>query len=61
MAFLKSCSYSTQTLIQIELNKIQPEIGIHKVPKDIDTEVSILHLPKIGAKLTFTNKNKLNQ
>lgn len=56
LAFIKSCSYSTQTLIQIQLNIQKPKIGIHSVPISIDQEVSKMHLEKLGSKLTTNNK-----
>lgn len=57
LAFIKSCSY---TLHILKLIKLQQQadltIDIHHISREIDQEVSQLHLNSIGAQLT--NKHK---
>lgn len=56
LAFIKSCAYSVQLLMQIELNKVNYDNKTHNVPSHIDAEVAKMHLDKIGAKLTTENE-----
>lgn len=53
-SFVMSNSFSNQTLAQIELwtNQEKYPVGIHRLPKQLDEKVAMLHLAKIGAKLT---------
>jgi adenosylhomocysteinase len=51
-SFVMSCSFSNQTLAQIELFSKTYPVGVHTLPKKLDEEVAALHLPKLGAKLT---------
>ncbi len=53
-AFVMSCSFTNQTLAQIELwtKKGQYPVGVHVLPKELDEKVARLHLDKIGVKLT---------
>jgi adenosylhomocysteinase len=51
-SFVMSNSFSNQTLAQIELWKKNYEIGVYRLPKDLDEEVARLHLDQLGAKLT---------
>lgn len=50
--FVMSCSFSNQTLAQIELARAPHEIGVYRLPKHLDEEVARLHLAKCGAKLS---------
>ena len=50
--FVMSCSFSNQTLAQIELAGKKHKIGVTRLPKKLDEEVAALHLAKLGAKLT---------
>jgi adenosylhomocysteinase len=52
-SFVMSNSFSNQTLAQIELWKKDYEIGVYRLPKDLDEEVARLHLSQLGAKLTI--------
>jgi adenosylhomocysteinase len=51
-SFVMSNSFSNQTLAQIELWKNNYEIGVYRLPKELDEEVARLHLEQIGVKLT---------
>lgn len=53
-SFVMSCSFTNQTLAQIDLwkNKEVYAPGVYVLPKHLDEEVARLHLEKIGAKLT---------
>jgi adenosylhomocysteinase len=47
-----SNSFSNQTLAQMELWEKKYEIGVYRLPKDLDEEVARLHLEQLGVKLT---------
>jgi adenosylhomocysteinase len=53
-SFVMSCSFSNQTLAQIELWKhhAKYENKVYTLPKHLDEKVAALHLAKVGAKLT---------
>lgn len=53
-SFVMSCSFTNQTLAQIDLwkNKEVYAPGVYVLPKHLDEEVARLHLEKIGVKLT---------
>ena len=53
-SFVMSSSFSNQTIAQIELwkNTKNYSIGVHILPKKLDEKVAMLHLGKLGAKLT---------
>jgi adenosylhomocysteinase len=53
-SFVMSASFTNQTLAQIELwtNSSQYERKVYTLPKHLDEKVAMLHLEKIGAKLT---------
>ena len=53
-SFVMSASFTNQTLAQIELwnNVGKYEKKVHTLPKHLDEKVAMLHLSKIGAKLT---------
>ncbi|MCK8600996.1 adenosylhomocysteinase [Desulfoferrobacter suflitae] len=51
-SFVMSNSFTNQTLAQIDLWTNDREIGVHRLPKELDEEVARLHLQKLGAKLT---------
>jgi adenosylhomocysteinase len=55
-SFVMSNSFSNQTLAQIELWKKKYEIGVYRLPKDLDEEVARLHLDQLGVKLTKLTK-----
>ena len=51
-SFVMSNSFSNQTLAQLELWKNRYEIGVYRLPKQLDEEVARLHLEQLGVKLT---------
>ncbi len=53
-SFVMSASFTNQTLAQIELwtNSGKYERKVYTLPKHLDEKVAMLHLSKIGAKLT---------
>lgn len=60
-SFVMSCSFTNQTLAQIELwtkrgTKEYPRGAVKVLPKSLDEEVARLHLEKIGCKLTKLSK-----
>jgi adenosylhomocysteinase len=57
-SFVMSNSFSNQTLAQIELWNKKYEIGVYRLPKDLDEEVARLHLEQLGVKLTILTKEQ---
>jgi adenosylhomocysteinase len=59
-SFVMSNSFSNQTLAQMELwkNKDNYQVGVYRLPKQLDEEVARLHLEKIGVKLTQLTKTQ---
>lgn len=56
-SFVMSNSFCNQTLAQIDLWTKEYEVGVHRLPMELDEKVAALHLPKIGVKLSkLTNK-----
>ncbi|MBX9683235.1 MAG: adenosylhomocysteinase [Hyphomicrobium sp.] len=53
-SFVMSASFTNQTLAQIELwnNTAKYETKVYTLPKHLDEKVALLHLAKIGVKLT---------
>jgi adenosylhomocysteinase len=53
-SFVMSASFANQTLAQIELwnNPEKYERKVYTLPKHLDEKVALLHLDKVGAKLT---------
>jgi adenosylhomocysteinase len=53
-SFVMSASFTNQTLAQIELwtNAKAYETKVYTLPKHLDEKVAMLHLAKLGAKLT---------
>jgi adenosylhomocysteinase len=53
-SFVMSASFTNQTLAQIELwtNSTAYETKVYTLPKRLDEKVAMLHLAKLGAKLT---------
>merc|ERR1712193_237265 len=62
-SFVMSCSFTNQTLAQLELWK-ERDTGKYKtdkvylLPKNLDEKVARLHLPAMGAKLTVLSKEQ---
>ncbi len=57
-SFVMSNSFSNQTLAQIELWKNKLEVGVYRLPKQLDEEVARLHLEHLGVKLTQLTKEQ---
>ena len=57
-SFVMSNSFSNQTLAQIDLWKNKYEIGVYRLPKNLDEEVARLHLDQLGVKLTILSKEQ---
>ncbi len=59
-SFVMSCSFSNQTLAQIELwnNHAKYENKVYTLPKHLDEKVAALHLAKVGAKLTTLSEKQ---
>jgi adenosylhomocysteinase len=57
-SFVMSASFTNQTLAQIELwtNAAAYEHKVYTLPKHLDEKVAMLHLGKLGAKLTTLSK-----
>lgn len=51
-SFVMSNSFTNQTLAQIDLWTRKYEVGVYRLPKELDEEVARLHLENIGVKLT---------
>ncbi|MDD2191800.1 MAG: adenosylhomocysteinase [Bacteroidales bacterium] len=52
-SFVMSSSFTNQTLAQIDLWENDYEVGVYRLPKQLDEEVARLHLERIGVKLTI--------
>merc|ERR1712217_514246 len=64
-SFVMSCSFTNQTLAQVDLWKHTKENKGYKnqvylLPKDLDEKVARLHLPALGAGLTTLSKEQAN-
>ncbi|MCL4678346.1 MAG: adenosylhomocysteinase [Alphaproteobacteria bacterium] len=59
-SFVMSASFTNQTLAQIELwkNHSKYENKVYVLPKHLDEKVAMLHLEKVGAKLTVLSKEQ---
>merc|ERR1712224_411256 len=62
-SFVMSCSFTNQTLAQLDLLKNWKETKKYKndvylLPKELDEKVAKLHLPALGAQLTVLTKEQ---
>ena len=59
-SFVMSASFTNQTLAQLELwtNAKAYETKVYTLPKHLDEKVAMLHLEKLGAKLTTLRKDQ---
>ena len=57
-SFVMSNSFSNQTLAQIDLWQNNYEVGVYRLPKNLDEEVARLHLDQLGVKLTTLTKEQ---
>jgi adenosylhomocysteinase len=51
-SFVMSNSFTNQTLAQISLWKNHYDVGVYRLPRQLDEEVARLHLEQLGVKLT---------
>jgi len=61
-SFVMSASFTNQVIAQIELwkNSEKYERKVYVLPKRLDEKVAMLHLNKVGAKLTKLSKDQAN-
>jgi adenosylhomocysteinase len=57
-SFVMSNSFTNQVVAQLDLWKNAKEIGVYRLSKKLDEEVAMLHLDKIGVKLTKLTKDQ---
>lgn len=57
-SFVMSNSFTNQVLAQIELYTKEYEVGVYRLPKNLDEKVARLHVDALGAKLTKLNKDQ---
>ena len=57
-SFVMSNSFANQTLAQIDLWQKDYEVGVYRLPKELDEEVARLHLEQIGVRLTTLTQNQ---
>jgi adenosylhomocysteinase len=51
-SFVMSCSFSNQVLGQIELFNKKYELGVFRLPKELDEKVARVHVEALGGKIT---------
>ena len=59
-SFVMSASFTNQVIAQIQLwnNSDKYENKVYVLPKHLDEKVAMLHLEKVGAKLTKMSKDQ---
>merc|ERR1712006_65529 len=62
-SFVMSCSFTNQTMAQLDLLRNWKETKAHKndvylLPKELDEKVARLHLPALGAEMTTLSKEQ---
>ncbi len=57
-SFVMSNSFSNQVLAQIELWTKTYEVGVYRLPKELDEKVARLHVEALGGKLTKLSKDQ---
>ncbi len=57
-SFVMSNSFSNQVLAQIELWTKKYDVGVHRLPKELDEKVALLHVEALGGKLTKLSKEQ---
>jgi adenosylhomocysteinase len=51
-SFVMSCSFTNQVLGQIELFTKHYDIGVHRLPKELDEKVAALHVAALGGQMS---------
>jgi adenosylhomocysteinase len=59
-SFVMSNSFSNQVMAQLELWTKSYEVGVYRLPKELDEKVALLHLEALGGKLTKLSKDQAN-
>lgn len=57
-SFVMSNSFSNQVLAQLELWTKSYEVGIYRLPKELDEKIARLHVEALGGKLTKLNSDQ---
>jgi adenosylhomocysteinase len=57
-SFVMSNSFSNQVLAQLELWEKPHEVGVYRLPKELDEKVARLHVEALGGKLTKLSKDQ---
>jgi adenosylhomocysteinase len=57
-SFVMSCSFTNQVLAQIELFTKQYELGVHRLPKELDEKVAALHVEALGGNLSKLSEDQ---
>ncbi len=58
-SFVMSNSFTNQTIAQIDIaNNPKREVGVYRLDKKLDEEVAMLHLEKLGAKLSVLSQEQ---
>jgi len=57
-SFVMSNSFSNQVMAQLELWAKPYNIGVYRLPKELDEKVALLHLEALGGKLTKLSKDQ---
>jgi adenosylhomocysteinase len=57
-SFVMSNSFSNQVLAQMELWTNQYEVGVYRLPKELDEKVARLHVEALGGKLSKLNDDQ---
>ena len=57
-SFVMSNSFTNQVLAQLELWTKQYEVGVYRLPKELDEKVARLHVEALGGKLTKLSKDQ---
>jgi len=57
-SFVMSNSFTNQVLAQIELWTKKYEVGVYRLPKELDEKVAALHVSQLGGKLTKLTKDQ---
>ncbi len=57
-SFVMSMSFANQVLAQTELFNKKYDLGVHRLPKQLDEQVARIHLKKLGIKLEKLGKDQ---
>jgi adenosylhomocysteinase len=57
-SFVMSNSFSNQVLAQIELYNNSYDVGVYRLPKELDEKVAALHVEALGGQLTKLSKKQ---